>query len=105
MPQTIDNTLLTETHWPLFTCDEEHLKSFIQAYHQQKKKKNYRKRERPGESNNYRERPKERPSERRIIVFIIEANKIREAKTKSSYLASMGLSKTKEAMNRIRVEC
>ena len=39
MPQTTDNTLLTETHWPLFTCDKEHLNSFIQAYHQQKPKK------------------------------------------------------------------
>jgi hypothetical protein len=94
--------LLTETHWPLFTCDIEHLSSFIQApLGKKKKKKIYIKRERLGESNNYRERP----GERRIVVFVIEANKICEAKTKSSYLASMGLRKTKEATNRIGAEC
>ena len=78
--------------WPLFTCDEEHLNLFIQAYHQQKhrfegkkKKKRFSKRERPSESNKYRERT----SEGRIIVFVIEANKICEAKTKGSYLASV----------------
>jgi hypothetical protein len=79
--------------WPFFTCDEEHLNSFIQAYHQQKhrfkgkkkKKKKHLVRERPSESNKYRERT----GEGRIVVFVIEANKICEAKTKGSYLASV----------------
>ena len=77
--------------WPLFTCDEEHLNSFIQAYHQQKhrfkgkKKKKDLVRERPSESNKYRERT----GEGRIVVSVIEAKKIWKAKTKGSYLASM----------------
>jgi hypothetical protein len=50
-----------------------------------KNKNNYRKRERPGESNNFRERL----GEGRIVVFVIEVIKICEAKTKSSYLDSM----------------